>query len=118
MSAPLLQLTSVTKSFGAVRALKGVSFDLRAGAPGQPGGLPDISRGLSAATPPVTVHGTTRTLEGCQNRSTISLRLHRRESLAPLRGASTYRPLSGGIASLRSAQPPANFWQPSGLRVA
>jgi rhamnose transport system ATP-binding protein len=28
---PLLQLTSVTKSFGAVRALNGVSFDLRAG---------------------------------------------------------------------------------------
>jgi rhamnose transport system ATP-binding protein len=28
---PLLRLTSVTKSFGAVRALKGVSFDLRAG---------------------------------------------------------------------------------------
>jgi len=31
MPAALLQLTSVTKSFGAVRALKGVSFDLRAG---------------------------------------------------------------------------------------
>ncbi len=31
MIAPLLQLTAVTKSFGAVRALKGVSFDLRAG---------------------------------------------------------------------------------------
>jgi rhamnose transport system ATP-binding protein len=31
MPAPLLQLTSVKKSFGAVRALKGVSFDLRAG---------------------------------------------------------------------------------------
>lgn len=31
MTAPLLQLTSVTKSFGAMRALKGVSFDLRAG---------------------------------------------------------------------------------------
>src|SRR5882724_6887664 len=31
MSAALLQLTGVTKSFGAVRALKGVSFDLRAG---------------------------------------------------------------------------------------
>jgi ribose transport system ATP-binding protein len=31
MMTPLLQLTSVTKSFGAVRALKGVSFDLRAG---------------------------------------------------------------------------------------
>ncbi len=28
---PLLQLTAVTKSFGAVRALKGVSFDLQAG---------------------------------------------------------------------------------------
>src|SRR6187431_2559131 len=31
MKVPLLQLASVTKSFGAVRALKGVSFDLRAG---------------------------------------------------------------------------------------
>ena len=31
MSPPLLQLTNVTKSFGAVRALNGVSFDLRAG---------------------------------------------------------------------------------------
>ena len=31
MDAPLLQLQSVTKSFGAVRALKGVSFDLKAG---------------------------------------------------------------------------------------
>src|SRR6476619_7731690 len=31
MTAPLLQLTGVTKSFGAVRALKGVSFDLKAG---------------------------------------------------------------------------------------
>ena len=31
MAAPLLQLTSVAKSFGAVRALRGVSFDLRAG---------------------------------------------------------------------------------------
>jgi rhamnose transport system ATP-binding protein len=31
MSAPLLQLTSIAKSFGAVRALKGVSFDLQSG---------------------------------------------------------------------------------------
>jgi rhamnose transport system ATP-binding protein len=30
-NAPLLQLSSVAKSFGAVRALRGVSFDLRAG---------------------------------------------------------------------------------------
>jgi hypothetical protein len=34
-----LQLTHVTKSFLAVRALRGVSFDLRAGAPSQPSGL-------------------------------------------------------------------------------
>ncbi|MCC6232297.1 MAG: sugar ABC transporter ATP-binding protein [Verrucomicrobiales bacterium] len=31
MSAPLLKLDSITKTFGAVRALKGVSFELRAG---------------------------------------------------------------------------------------
>jgi rhamnose transport system ATP-binding protein len=31
MNTPLLQLTSITKSFGAVRALKGVSFDLNPG---------------------------------------------------------------------------------------
>src|ERR1044072_9330381 len=31
MATSFLQLTSVTKSFGAVRALKGVSFDLHAG---------------------------------------------------------------------------------------
>ena len=49
MASLLLQLTAVTKSFGAVRALEGVSFGLRTGVPGQPGGLPDISRGLSTA---------------------------------------------------------------------
>jgi rhamnose transport system ATP-binding protein len=31
MGAPLLQLNAIAKSFGAVRALKGVSFDLQAG---------------------------------------------------------------------------------------
>jgi rhamnose transport system ATP-binding protein len=31
MSSPLLQLNHITKSFGAVRALKGVSFDLQPG---------------------------------------------------------------------------------------
>src|SRR5262245_11003470 len=55
MTALLLQLTSVTKSFGAVRALKDVSPELRAHTGSQPGGLPDISRGLSAATPSVFV---------------------------------------------------------------
>src|SRR5206468_11259914 len=31
MTLSLLQLTSITKSFGAVQALRGVSFELRAG---------------------------------------------------------------------------------------
>src|SRR5215203_3301820 len=31
MAAPLLQLMSVKKSFGAVNALRGISFDLQAG---------------------------------------------------------------------------------------
>jgi len=31
MSSPLLQLAHITKSFGAVRALRGISFDLRPG---------------------------------------------------------------------------------------
>jgi rhamnose transport system ATP-binding protein len=31
METPLLQLSGLAKSFGAVRALRGVSFDLRAG---------------------------------------------------------------------------------------
>src|SRR5512134_3478952 len=69
MTAPLLQLASVTKSFGAVYALRGVSFALRAGVPSQPGELSDISRGLSTATPPVAVSKKSRTPEGCQNRS-------------------------------------------------
>ena len=118
MSAPLLQLTAVTKSFGAVRALKGVSFDLRAGDPGQPGGLPDISRGLSTATPPVAGRNAYRTPEGCQNRRASADSKHRREPPAPLQGAFPFRPLTGGVVALRAPQPPANFWQPAGLRCA
>src|SRR2546425_7177443 len=95
----LLQLGSVTISVGAERAS------------GQPGGLPDISRGLSASDTPGTPSERNRTPEGCQNLS----RDHLLESLAPLRGASPLRSLSGGVASLRSAQPPANFCEPSGF---
>jgi len=39
------------------------------------------------------------------------------EALAPLRGAEESRPLSGGIASLRSAQPRATFWHRSAMRL-
>ncbi len=84
MTGQLLQLTSVTKSFCAVRALKGASFDLRAGAPGQPGGLPAISRGLSAATPPEPVPLTSRTPAGCQSRPVVRALNQHRESPASL----------------------------------
>ena len=84
-----------TKSFGAVRTLEGVPFDLRAGPPGEPGGLPDISRGLSAATPPEPVRITTGTPERCQIRSTSTPRTHCDESLAPLRGAFPFRRIPG-----------------------
>ena len=111
-----LQLTHVTKSFGAMRALTGVSFDLRAGAPSQPRGLPDISRGLSASDTPGTPLGTNRTPEGCQNRPPI---LCRRLTTAKLWQPSGVREiyLTGYRGYRRCApQPPANFWQPSGLR--
>ena len=39
MAIPLRQLASVTKPFGALCALRGVSSVLCAGAPSQPGGL-------------------------------------------------------------------------------
>src|SRR5690349_19198773 len=91
-----LQLTLVTKSFGAVRVLKGVSFDLWARAHGQPEGLPDISRGLSAATPPESIRKTSRIPEGCQNRSMLVSRNGYSEPLAPLRGAFSFHAWSGG----------------------
>src|SRR5688572_32368341 len=110
-----LQLTAITKSFGAVRALRGVSFDLRAGALGQPEGLPDISRGLSAATPPEPVRKTARTPEGCQDRSTLASRNRSSKPLALLRGAFPFHTSSGGVVALHTPQPPANFSEPSRL---
>jgi hypothetical protein len=86
IAAPLLEIASATKAFGGVRALKDAWFNLRAVPPGQPGGLPDISRGLSAATPPVAVRKRSRTPKGCQNFAFHSPN-HPPESLAPLRGA-------------------------------
>jgi hypothetical protein len=90
MAALLLQLTSVIKFFGAMRALKRVSFDARAVALCQPGGLlcpalpslefdsgdaplkhrgavHDNSRGLSIAIVPDRVHQMQSALEGGQN---------------------------------------------------
>src|SRR5688572_17867464 len=111
MSGSLLLLTSVTKFFGAVRALKGVSFDLRPGVPHQPGGLPDISRGLSAATPPDPVRKMARIPEGCQNRSTLVSRNGSSEPLAPRRGVFPFHASSGGVVGLRAPSLPANFFE-------
>ena len=117
MTSPLLQLISVAKIFDALRALEDMSLELRAHAPGQPGGLPDISRGLSAATPPVPIRNRNRTPEGCQNRLMVS----RSSVVVALWHPSGVREihLSTDRGYRRCApQPPANVWQPSGLRHA
>ena len=116
MTSPLLQLISVAKIFDALRALEDMSLELRAHAPGQPGGLPDISRGLSASDTPGTPSKTNRTPEGWQNRAPIP---YRRHTIAHLGHPSGVREicLSGYRGCRRCApRPPANFWQPSGLR--
>jgi hypothetical protein len=96
MTGQLLQLTSVAKSFGAVRALKGVSFDLRAGAPGQPGGLPAISRGLSAATPPEPVPPDAPHPGGVPESPVVRALNQHRESPALHQGAFQLPLLTGG----------------------
>ena len=112
-----LQLTDDTKSYCALRALKRVSSDLQAGAPTQPGGLPDISRGLSASDTPGMPSKTNRTPEGCQNRPPIPCRRLNTANLWHPSGVREIR-LSGYRGCRRRApQPPANVWQPSGLRL-
>jgi len=81
----------------------------------QPGGLPEISRGLSASDTPGTPSNRNRTPEGCQNSSACLPRTQLLEPLAPFQGAFPLRWLSGGVASLRSAQPPANVCEPFGF---
>jgi len=101
--------------------LMGAAFEVNneqgcglAGRP-QPGGLPDISRGLSASDTPGTESKTNRTPEECQNFAVCPSRSQLLESLAPFQGASLLRWPSGGVASLLSAQPPANICEPFGF---
>ena len=48
-------------------------------------------------------------------KTTKKCNLCAREKLLPLYRNTHLRRFSGGVAPLRCAQPPANFWQPSGL---
>jgi len=86
---PLLQLTSVTKSFGAVRALKGVSFDLRAGALGHREAVP---------------YGSRRSERSEDLRSTLQTLRH--PSGVPERTEPSH-------AQIRSRR----FWHPSGMHI-
>ena len=80
--------------------------------PAQAGGLEEISRGLSTATPPENVAMELHS-EGVPETAAwlIASKL-----LRPLQGR-VRRQLAGGIAR-RLAQPPANFCQPSELKSA
>src|SRR6266496_4258749 len=85
----------------------------------QPAGLPEISRGLSASDTPGTRPENKPHPGGVPELST-----HHDPGPSPLIIARFWHPSSvqmipafqsGGIASLRSAQPPANFCEPSGF---
>ena len=106
MSAPL-QLGLVTRSVGAERAL------------GQPGGLPDISRGLSASdtpgTPPENEPHPGGVPEPTGQSQPVPSPLAIARFWHPSRVQRIPAFQSGGIASLCSAQPPANFCEPSGF---
>src|SRR6218665_4060732 len=77
----------------------------------QAGGLAEISRGLSVATPPDSV-ASNRHSEGVpENRVCRSTS----QSLRPLQGRVRFVRLPGVSAAQRLPQPPANFCQPAGL---
>ncbi len=75
----------------------------------QASGLTEISRGLSVAIPPERVAEKLHS-EGVPE---IFANMMTTNSLRPLQGLDRCR-MAGGVAR-KLAQPPANFWQPSGL---
>ena len=81
---------------------------------GQPGGLQEISRGLSAATPPVVIQNSPAPRRGARG-ARPTRRIH--GSGIPS-GCGTPGVVTGGVVALRAPQPPANFWQPSRLRAS
>jgi hypothetical protein len=80
---------------------------------GQPGGLPDISRGSERQRrPPVREH------KGIDpgRVAEMSLQLEVKRTIpAPLRGARRLTAGTGGIVALRASQPPAKFRHASGV---
>ena len=78
----------------------------------QPGGLQEISRGLSAATPPVSVRKCPAPRRGA--RATMAARRVHGSGIPA--GCGTTDGVTGGIVAHRAPQPPANFWQPFRLR--
>jgi hypothetical protein len=101
MTAPLLQLTSVTKSFGAVRVLNGVAFDLRTDTPGQPGGLPDGSRRSQRSADLRSTPRTRPHPNGVPDRpKATSVAIHTTAIWHPSGMRSLSSPVTGGLHSI------------------
>ena len=77
----------------------------------QPEGMPEISRGLSEAAS--DTHGSIRNDHdpGGVVESAAS-----RRNLTPLPGCWALGQHTGGVTRMQRVQPPANFWQTSGLQ--
>ena len=103
----LLQLKQFTKSFATVRT------------PWQPGGLPDISRGLSASdtpgTPPEKEPHPGGVPESSAKPHRVSSPFFYSRFWHPSRVRMIPASRSGGVASPCSAQPPANLCEPFGF---
>jgi len=85
----------------------------------QPGGLPAVSRGLSAATPPVGCDGNVPTPAGSQRALKHNVFINiQRNNCDPSR-VGTLSPLSGGVAALNprlmAKTPPGLNSSPGGL---
>ena len=84
-------------------------------APGQPEGLPDISRGLSASDTPGTPSKPNRTLEGCQNCVLLEWHILRPRISGTIPGSIPI-PFHNRCVEL-SKSAIVVFWHPSGSGV-
>ena len=106
-SAPKARPSRFFSVFGGIAVRQG-TISVR-----QPGGLPELSRGLSTATPPVSAVKPS-TLKGCQK-----LRSHR-SALASLRDADARMRATGGVVACSLLNPrlisaiPPGWLRPAG----